>query len=59
MKQYAGRLSNVINMLFYDRVVVIDAIRQQMIVRSQVTVHEAHRTTVDVEPDTDCSFVAL
>lgn len=59
MKQYVGRLTDVIHVLLYDRVVVVNAVGQQVFVRSEVTVHQAHRTAVNIEPYTDSAFISL
>lgn len=49
----------MIVVIFDDSVVVIDSIAEQMLVRCQMAVDEAHWTTVNVESYAHCAFVPL
>lgn len=59
MIQNVGGLADMVLVLFYNGVVVIDAVCQQMLVGRQVTINKANRTPVYVEPYTNSAFVAL
>lgn len=59
MIQYVGSLADMVHMIVYYGVVVSDAIMHQMLVGSQVRVHQANRTPVYVESYTDSPFITL
>lgn len=59
MIQYVRGLADVVEMLFDDSVVVVDSVRELVLMCRQVAVHKTYGTPVDVKADAHCPFVAL
>lgn len=59
MIQDVSGFYDVVIMLFYNSVVVVDPVGEKVLVRSQVAVHQAHGAPVYVEPYAHSAFVAL